>query len=195
MLKKDATTDYPVHELIRRRWSPRAFASSPVAAETLGSLLEAARWAPSAMNEQPWSFIVARQDQPQEFARLLACLVPGNQSWARQAPVLMIALARRRFDRNDKPNRHAWHDVGLAVGQLTLQATALGLVVHQMGGIDGDKIRESYAVPDSHEPVTGIAIGYPGDPDALPDNLRERELAPRQRKPLAEIVLAGTWGA
>jgi len=192
-VNKEASTSHPVHELIRRRWSPRAFASRPVDAQTLGSLLEAARWAPSAMNEQPWTFIVATKEQPDEYARLLDCLVPGNQVWARQAPVLMIAVAKLRFDRNDKPNRHAFHDVGLAAAQLTLQATALGLGVHQMGGIDVGKIRETYAIPESHEPVTGIAIGYPGDPDTLPEKLRESELAPRQRKSLDEIVFSGTW--
>ena len=192
-MNKEASTSHPVHELIRRRWSPRAFASRPVDAQTLGSLLEAARWAPSAMNEQPWTFIVATKEQPDEYARLLDCLVPGNQVWARQAPVLMIAVAKLRFDRNDKPNRHAFHDVGLAAAQLTLQATALGLGVHQMGGIDVGKIRETYAIPESHEPVTGIAIGYPGDPDTLPEKLRESELAPRQRKSLDEIVFSGTW--
>jgi nitroreductase len=164
-----------------------------VAPETLACLFEAARWAPSSSNEQPWSFVLATRDDQEEYDLLLDCLVEGNRVWARQAPVLMVSVAAR-LDRDGDPNPHAWHDVGQAVAGLTVQATALGLFVHQMAGILPDKIRELYRIPDSHEPVTGLALGYPGIPDQLPDKLRQRETAPRTRKPIGDFVFRGTWG-
>jgi nitroreductase len=193
-MEKPADANYPIHDLLSRRWSPRAFATRPVEAEQIQRLLEAARWASSCFNEQPWVFIVATADQPAEHAKLLGCLVEGNQVWAKQAPLLMITLAKQHFDHNDKPNRHALHDIGLAVGNLVVQATAMDLVVHQMAGILPDIIRTSYAVPAGYEPVTGLAIGYSGDPSTLPDEIRERELAPRSRKTLKEFVFSETWG-
>jgi len=192
-MEKPARTDYPIHELLSRRWSPRAFSSQRVDAEKLRSLFEAARWAPSSANEQPWSFLVATMDNQQEHAGMLGCLVEGNQTWAKQAPVLMVSVATK-LDRDHAPNRHAWYDVGQAVAALSVQATALGLFVHQMAGILPDKIRERYRIPDSHEPVTALALGYPGNPDQLPDKLRQREVAARTRKPIAEFVFGGRWG-
>jgi len=192
-MDKPADTQHPIHDLLARRWSPRAFADRPVAPDVLRSLWEAARWAPSSANEQPWNFLVATRDDPQEFGRMLECLVEGNQIWAKQAPVLMVSVAAR-LDRDNDPNAHAWYDVGQAVADLSVQATALGLFVHQMAGILPDKIRELYQIPDSHEPVTGIALGYPGTPEQLPDKLRQRELASRTRKPVGEFVFSGRWG-
>lgn len=193
-MNRTAVTDYPVHELISRRWSPRAIEPRTVPAEALRSLLEAARWAPSSYNEQPWSFIVARREDEAEFQAMLGCLVDVNQAWARDAGALILTVARSGFSHNDKPNRHAFHDIGLAAGNLSLQATALGLVVHQMGGIRPDKAREVYEIPDGFEVVTGIAIGYPGKAEQLPEQFREAESAPRQRKPQDEIVFRGSWG-
>jgi nitroreductase len=193
-MEKPADTHYPIHELLKRRWSPRAFSDRPVEPDTLRSLLEAARWAPSSFNEQPWSFIVATKDDPVEFGRLLSCLVEGNIQWAQHAPVLMVTVARLSFEDDGKPNRHAFHDVGQAAANLTVQATALGLFVHQMAGILPDKVRALYGVPDQYEPVAGIALGYPGDPQSLPERLRQRELAPRERRPLPEFVFSGRWG-
>ena len=192
-MDKPADTLHPIHDLLARRWSPRAFSDRPVAPDVLRSLCEAARWAPSSANLQPWSFIVATRDNQQEFARMLECLVEGNQIWAKQAPVLMVSVAAK-LDRDGDPNPHAWYDVGQAVALLSVQATALGLFVHQMAGILPEKIRELYQIPDSYEPVTGIALGYPGTPEQLPDKLRQRELAPRTRKPINEFVFAGAWG-
>jgi len=194
VMEKPAETHYPIHDLLRRRWSPRTFSDRRVEPDTLRSLLEAARWAPSSYNEQPWSFIVASKDDPVEFGRLLSCLVEGNIQWAQHAPVLMVSVARLTFEDDGKPNRHAFHDVGLAVANLIVQATALGLVVHQMAGIFPDKIRELYGIPEGYEAVAGIALGYPGDPQSLPEELRKRELAPRERKPLTEFVFSGRWG-
>lgn len=192
-MEKPADAQHPIHDLLARRWSPRAFADRPVAPDVLRSLWEAARWAASSANQQPWSFIVATKDDPQEFGRMRGCLVEGNQVWAKQAPVLMVSVAAK-FDRDNDPNPHAWYDVGQAVADLSVQATALGLFVHQMAGILPDKIRELYQIPDSHEPVTGIALGYPGTPEQLSDKLRQREIAPRTRKPIEEFIFAGRWG-
>lgn len=193
-MEKLAETRYPIHDLLRGRWSPRAFADKLPEREHLLSLLEAARWAPSSYNEQPWSFIVATKQSPDAFARLLDCLVEGNRVWARHAPVLMLSVAHLHFTGDGKPNRHALHDVGLAVGNLVLQATALGLVVHQMAGFDAHKARGAFRIPSGFEPVAAIAVGYPGDPGSLPEHLREREQSQRHRKDLAEFVYATAWG-
>lgn len=193
-MEKLAETQYPIHDLLRRRWSPRAFSDRRVEPDKLRSLWEAARWAPSSYNEQPWSFIVATKEDEAEYARLLSCLVEGNIQWAQHAPVLMVSVARLSFEEDGKPNRHAFHDVGQAVANLIVQATALGLVVHQMAGIFPDKIRELYGIPEGYEAVAGIALGYPGDPATLPERLRQRELAPRSRNPIQGFVFAGRWG-
>lgn len=191
---KRATADHPIHELIATRWSPYAFSDRPVAKDVVCSLFEAARWAPSSYNEQPWSYIVATCEEPEEFARLLGCLVEVNQEWARNAPVLALGVVRLTFARNGKPNRAAHHDLGLAAGNLVLEATSRGLFVHQMIGIEPDKARETYAIPDHSEALTGIAVGYLGEGDALAEKLRERDTAPRTRKPLGEFVFGGKWG-
>ena len=193
MTEKKASTDYPIHELLAERWSPYIFEDRPVPEADLRSLFEAARWAPSSYNEQPWSYIVATKDDPEQFQRLLSCLVDGNQVWAKVAPVLALGVVSLRFARNAKDNRAAVHDLGLAAGNLLLEATTRGLYVHQMIGILPDKAREIYGIPEGFEAWTGLAIGYNGDPTSLPDQLRERDLAPRQRKPLREFVFSGKW--
>ncbi len=193
-MEKPTITEIPLIESISRRWSPRAFATTPVSQDRLRQLLEAARWAPSCYNAQPWRFIVGTQDNPETFRKLSKCLIPVNQSWAAKAPVLMLALAELNFAHNGKPNRHAAHDVGLALGNLLNQATILGLQAHLMAGFSGNTARELFAVPDTHDPVTMLALGYPGDPESLPDTLREKELAPRTRKSLDEIAFGGTLG-
>jgi nitroreductase len=193
-MEKIAETQCPIHDLLRRRWSPRAFADRPVEPEKLCSLLEAARWAPSSFNEQPWFFLVAMRENREEFDRMLSCLVEGNVAWAQKAPVLMISVAKLKFEKSGKPNRHAFHDVGQAVADMTTQATSVGLAVHQMAGILADKAREVYNIPPDYEAVAGIAVGYPGEPETLPDALREREQAPRNRRPLESFVFTGGWG-
>jgi nitroreductase len=192
-MEKPAPTDYPVHELIAQRWSPRAFADRPVETRTILAILEAARWAPSSYNEQPWRFIVATREDEEDYDRLLRCLVEFNQSWAKTAPVLLISVASLRFERNGKSNRCAVHDVGLATANLMVEATARGLFVHAMAGVDLDKVRETYEIPEGFEPVAAIALGYAGDPLVLPEELREGESAPRIRKPLKDIVFGGVW--
>jgi nitroreductase len=193
-MDKPAQNDYPIEPLLARRWSPRAFADRPLSGAELASLLEAARWAPSCFNDQPWSFIVAPRADAEAFERLSSCLVEANRVWAARAPVLLLSVARLAFARNDKPNRHAVHDVGLAVQSMALQATAMGLALHQMAGFDVERARTLLGLPEGHEPVAMIALGAPGDPETLPDDLRERERAPRTRKPLAELAFAGSFG-
>lgn len=173
-----------VHELIRQRRSPRLFQDRAIPREILVALFEAARWAASSFNEQPWRFVVASREDPEEYAGLLDCLHPKNQDWARSAPVLALSVASMRFKHNDKPNRHAFHDVGLAVSQLTLQATALGLAVHQMAGFDTGAARRTYAIPEGCDPVAAMAVGYPD----------EEPMKERLRRPLDEIVFRGSWG-
>ncbi len=194
MTEKKASTDYSIHELLAERWSPYGFEDRPVEQADLRSLFEAARWAASSYNEQPWSYLVATRENPVEFARLLSCLVEGNQAWAKAAPVLALGVVSLRFSRNNKENRAAVHDLGLAAGNLLVEATARGLCVHQMIGILPDKAREAYQIPEHSEAWTAIAIGYKGDPAKLPDALKERDLAPRQRKPLSQFVFTGKWG-
>jgi nitroreductase len=194
MSDKKASPDHPIHNLLTARWSPYAFDDRPVSNADLCAVFEAVRWAPSSYNEQPWSYIVAKRENPEEFQVLLSCLVEANQVWAKAAPVLALGIVRLRFVRNDKPNRAAVHDLGLAAGSLLVEATARGLSVHQMIGIMPEKAREVYEIPEGSEAWTALAIGYPGDPNRLPEPLKERHLAPRQRKPLREFVFGGKWG-
>jgi nitroreductase len=189
-----AVPDYSVHDLIASRWSPYSFADKPVSDEDLRSLFEAARWAASSNNEQPWSYIVAKREEAAEFERLLSCLVDANQVWAKQASALALGISRLAFARNDKPNRTALHDLGLAAGNLVLEATARGLSVHQMAGILPDKARALYSIPEGNEPLTALAIGYAGDPADLPAELQVRDGARRPRKPLKAFVFGGKWG-
>ncbi len=192
--KKHASTDHPIHELISDRWSPYAFAERSVSPNDLRSLLEAARWAPSSYNEQPWSYLVATREQPADFQRVLSCLVEGNRAWAQAAPVLALGCSSLLFKLNGQPNAAALHDLGLASGNLCLEATARGLLVHQMIGILPDKAREVFQIPEGVQPLTGLAIGYAADPGTQPDNLQQRDLAPRSRKKLAEFVFGPRWG-
>lgn len=181
-----------VNKLIQNRWSPRAFDSRPVEPEKLAALFEAARWAPSAMNEQPWRFMYATKDNPEAYEKLLSTLADANKVWAQHAPVLILSVAKVNYSMGS-PNAFAWHDTGMATAKLALQATELGLHLHIMGGYSADKAREVLGIPEGYEPVSMIALGYQGDADQLPEPLKARELAPRSRKPLQEIVFNGTW--
>ena len=188
-MEKRAQIDHDVLDVIARRWSPRAFSSRPIEPEKIKRLFEAARWAASSYNEQPWRFIAATKDQPEAYQRILSCLVPTNQAWAKSAPLLILTLAKRTFSRNGNPNRVHIHDIGLAMGNLSIQATAMDLALHQMAGVELDKVREVFKVPDEFEPVTAAAVGYVGTPDQLPEAwMQEAETSERTRKPLGEIV-------
>jgi len=193
-IAKVAKTDHPVQELIAGRWSPYAFDSRPVPLSDLQSVFEAARWAPSSYNEQPWSYIIATKDDPKEFERLLSCLIEGNRNWAKDAPVLALGVVSLKFKSTGQENRAAIHDLGLAAGNLVFEATARNLMVHQMIGILPEKARETYNIPAGHEAWTALAIGYLGSGADLPDRLRQRDSTPRQRKRLNEFVFARQWG-
>lgn len=194
-MKKPADVDYPIHDLLSQRWSPVGFEPKSVPTADLCSCLEAARWAASCFNEQPWSFIIAERDNSEEFAKMLAVLVEANQSWAKNAGVLMLACTNHKFLRNDKTNNAALHDLGQAVANLSVEATARGLAVHQMKGLLIDDAHKTYDVPESIEVVTAIAIGYAADPETLSDELKQRDQAGRQRKPISKFVFRGEWGS
>src|SRR5262249_18751235 len=191
-MEKPADVQYRIHDLLRRRWSPRAFDNRPVEPGKLRSLFEAARWAPSSNNGQPWRFLLATKENVTEYDRLFNCLVEGNQKWARRAPALLLSVAKLEFE-DGSPNRHALHDTGMAAENLILQATAFGLAAHQIAGFRSDAVRMDCQIPEGYEPVAIIAIGYPGDPALLPDRLRAREAQQRVRKSLTELVYSAIW--
>ena len=192
---KPRTVDYPVNELIHNRWSPVCFADDPVEPEKIHSIFEAARWAPSCFNEQPWNWVIGLKGRGDAHAKILSCLSTQNQEWAQLAPILAISVARLTFAKNDKPNRHAYHDVGLAMGILCVQAVDLELSVHQMGGFSIEKAREVLEIPDGCDPVAAIAIGYMANPETCEnESLRKRDETIKSRKPQKEFLHHGTWG-
>lgn len=193
-MKHIAPTDYPIHELFKRRWSPVAFSPRQVEPQKLAGMLEAARWAPSSYNEQPWRFIVATREDEEGYQNLLSCLNERNQEWAQTAPVLMISVAHTRLQRNDKPNRHAFHDVGLATAHIMLQATAVGLSVHAMAGFDIERTRSIFQIPEAYEPVTALAVGYHGDVSQLSERLQKRKETQRSRMTQNHFVFSRRWG-
>lgn len=182
-----------VHGIFRDRWSPRAFADRPVSNQDLRTILEAGRWAASSYNEQPWRFVVARKSDGPLYDKVLSVLLPFNQAWAKAAPVLIITAAKQTFSHNGTPNLHAMHDAGAALAHIALQATALGLRVHAMAGFDREKAHTELGIPEGYESAAAAALGYPGSPGDLPPHYRERELAPRARKPLVELAFNGQW--
>jgi nitroreductase len=193
---KHAAADHDVLDLIRERWSPRAFdANRAVAPADLWRLFEAARWAPSSRNEQPWRFVVAdRALSPDAYAALFGSIRPGNQAWAHAAPVLVLVAVRLTVEQTGELNRHAYYDAGQAVAFLTLQAQSQGLAVRQMEGFDHLQARQVCGVPDAFEPAVMMAIGYPGTPESLTsDKHRELEVTPRRRRKTTEFVFDGAW--
>jgi nitroreductase len=182
-----------VHGLLERRYSPYAFSPRPVEPEKLHQLFEAARSAPSSYNEQPWRFVVASREDSEGFGRLLDTLVDQNRKWAGNAPVLVLSVAKGDFTHSGQPNRHAWYDVGQAAAYLTLQATELGLFVHQMAGFDPVKARQLLNIPDGYEPAAMMAVGYPGESESLPEALRQYDSTRRPRKPLDTLIFEGTF--
>ena len=186
--------EFPIQDFIRNRWSPRAFSDKAVSPEILKSLFEAARWAPSSNNEQPWAYLVATKEDTENFQKMLSVLVEFNVAWTKHAPVLALSVAKLKFSKGDSLNRWAFHDVGSASSQLTLEAVARGLFVHQMAGYDVEKARKVFGIPAGWDPVAAMALGYHGDPATLPEPYKERETAPRVRKPISEFVMSGRWG-
>ncbi len=194
-MQKPATTQAPIHDVIANRWSPRAYDANKVVSQTqIISLLEAARWAPSCFGDEPWRFIVWDKNQDAvAWERAYDCIVPGNQTWAKDAPVFILICANTLFSHNQKPNRWSGYDTGAAAVSLCLQATSMGLATHQMGGFDGEKARAAFGIPEQVEMMSMLAVGYAADADTLSDELKERELAPRKRRPLAELFYKGVW--
>ena len=186
-----ALTTYPVIPVIANRWSPRSFdAERLLDAQTVGSLFEAARWAPSSGNEQPWRYIVGLNFDEAHRA-VLDCLAEGNRLWATNAPLLFIAVSKTT--RNDRPNPHFAHDVGASLENLFLQAIDLGLHCHYMAGFSADRVRQTFGVPDGFEPITACSVGYWGNLDQLSDELKQREQRKRERKPFSEFVFSEAW--
>jgi len=191
---KPADNRYPIDELLSDRWSPRAFADRPLEIEQVQSLLEAARWSASCFNGQPWRFVVALKQQTEAFDTMLTCLSESNRRWAHRAAVLVLTVVKLTFDADDSPNRHAHYDLGLAVQNMVVQATSMGLYVRQMAGILPDVARQTYHIPDGYDIMTAVAVGYLGDVEDLPERLQQRELEARARKPLSDLVFTGEWG-
>lgn len=197
MQHKSATTAVPINDIITKRWSCRAFdAAKPVSQDQVISLLEAARWAPSCFGDEPWRFIVwNRNRDTAAWQKAFNCLVEWNQNWVKNAPVLLLVTANSIFHKNGKPNGWGQYDTGAAAENLCLQAVSLGLMAHQMGGFDADKIRHEFDIPEQFTCMAMIAVGYQGEETVLNDELKELELAPRERTPLGEHFFEGTWGA
>jgi nitroreductase len=190
---KTAEPDHPIHALIAQRFSPRAFADSSVSEATLRAIFEAARWAPSASNTQPWSFIVARREDEEAFEKAASMLVDGNRRWAKEAAVLVLVMAKTHDPDTGKNYSHGRHDVGIATGFLMLQALEHGVYSHAMAGIRRDAIAENYDLSEEWEPITALALGHLGDASKLPEDLEERERAPRSRRPQDSFVFFGGW--
>ena len=181
--------DKPILEVIEKRRSLRAYSPESLSIEQIETLFEAARWAPSSVNEQPWMFVFATQDQTDLWERIFDSLSEGNKTWATNAPLLIVSMTRTSFSRNGLPNPTASYDLGGANAFLSLQATAMGLNVHQMGGYDRDILRRNLNIPDNFELGVVMAVGFSGSPETLQDNLRIRELAPRSRKIRSAFVM------
>lgn len=194
-MQKLATTQAGINEVIATRRSARAFdANKPVTQEQIISLVEAARWAPSCYGDEPWRFVVwDKNKDATAWQQALDCIMPGNQTWAGSAPVFVLVCAGTIFGHNEKDNRWGAYDTGAAAVSLCLQATALSLVTHQMGGFDGEKVRALCGVPEQFQTMAMIAVGHEGDADNLPEDLKAREDAPRKRSPLGELFYNGVW--
>jgi nitroreductase len=193
LVNKIAKTDYPISGLIATRWSARAFSEKNVEKQKILSLLEAARWAPSSSNEQPWRFIVFTIEDKEELEEAHSVLSESN-AYARKAPVLICGVAKKTYTHNDKDNRHYMHDLGAATAYMFLEAYNQGLAMHIMGGFDVEKARQLFEIPQGFEPTTMIAVGYYGAPEMLPEKIREKELGPRSRKAIGEWTYLGRWG-
>jgi len=182
-----------LQSIIDRR-SVMAFSNRPIEEEKITAIFQAAQLAPSSNNNQPWRFIYATQENPDEFKRLFDCLMEGNQRWVKNAGMLVLTIAETVSSYKNLPNKYAWHDTGLATSLLMIQAQVLGLRSHPMGGFFPEKAKAGFAIPDPYEPVAMIALGYPGNVDELPDDLKSRETSPRNRKPLEAAVFRGKFG-
>jgi nitroreductase len=175
--------------VILERWSPRAFADREVSPADLRIIFEAARWAPSSFNEQPWRFFMGHRNS-ETYKKIFHTLVPFNQAWVQTAPVLILGVTKTRFSHNDSPNNYAIHDLGAADALITVQAAAMGIATHQMAGFDQAKAREALEIPETFAMGSVMAMGYQGDPSSLGEHYQAQEQSPRSRKSLSELVLS-----
>lgn len=196
MEERKAITSVPIHDLLARRWSPRAFdANRPVTRKQLVTVLEAGRWAPSCNGDEPWRYLVwDRTRDPEGWQKAFDCLSDSNKKWVKNVPLLMLSCAGSIFGATGKPNRWTQHDTGAASVSMALQAVALGLIIHQMGGYDAEKARAAFAIPAEYTPMAMIALGYQAEPDILDEETKAKELRPRARKPITERFFEGGWG-
>jgi nitroreductase len=185
---KHANTKYPVDELIKKRWSPRAFTGEKISRENILTLFEAASWAASSRNEQPWRFIYGLKDEDESYQKIFDTLVLWNQKWAQSASVLALGIAKMNSDYHNKPNDYAWYDLGQAVATMAVQASSSGLYMHQMGGFDPDIARQLFNIPEGYKAVVAIAIGYLGKPEDLPEDMKDLETKERTRIPVEKLV-------
>ena len=188
-MQKSNQFEYPILDLIKNRKSTRSFSVQPIEPERISSLFEATRWAPSSTNEQPWVYMYATRDQTELWDKMFTCLTEGNKIWAKDAPLLILSLARKNFSRFSGANTYAMYDLGGANSFLSLQAVELGLQVRQMAGFNHEKVIRQLNIPETFDVGVFIAVGYPGDPQTLPENLKVRELAPRERLLQQEFVM------
>jgi len=193
---RPAPTNIAIHDLLKRRWSPRAFdPNRPVTREQLKVLLEAGRWAPSCNGDEPWRYLIWDKGRdPQGWQKAYDCLNENNKKWVKNVPLLMLSCAGSAFEATGKPNRWTKHDTGAASVSMALQAVAMGLVIHQMGGWDADKARAAFAIPPEYTPMAMIAVGYQASPDILDEETKAKEMRPRGRKPVVERFYEGGWG-
>jgi nitroreductase len=182
-----------IHPLLEKRYSPRAFSEKSIAPTDLELLFEAARWSPSARNEQPWRFIYASKENSESYQQMLHILNDWNQQWAQSAPVLIAAVAKKNYNYKKTTNEHAWYDLGQSVAHLTFQASALGLYVHQMGGFSKEKASQWLGIPEGYEPVTMIALGYKGELERIPESYRADETKTRERLKPECIQFENQW--
>jgi len=196
MLEKNAATSVPIHDLMTRRWSPRAYdPNRPVTRAQLAALLEAARWSPSCNGVEPWRYLVWDRTRDREgFQRAFDCLSENNKKWVKNVPLLLLSVASPDPLAGGRPNRYTQHDTGMASLSLALQAVALGLIAHQMAGYDAEKARAAFGIPADCTPMAMIAVGYQAPIDVLDEETQKKDLAPRTRKPLAERFFEGRWG-
>ena len=187
-------TRAPLHELLSQRRSPRAFSERAIEPSKIMSLFEAARWSPSSANEQPWSFIAATKSDARVYTIIAESLMEGNRRWAIRAPLLVVGVAQSTYLKSGKPYRHASYDLGQSIAHMTVQASSVGLSVHQMGGFDANQLQNGLSIPEGYDVVIVLAIGYAERPETLPDDLRSREEAPRMRKSLEAFVFTDAWG-
>jgi len=190
---KDAKTKYEVSDILKKRWSPRAFSDKKLSHDIVYTLFEAAAWSASSRNEQPWRFIYGLKDEGENYKKIFDTLVPWNQKWAYTAQMLIITVAKSNFDYHNQPNGHAWYDVGQAMATMSFQATTMGIYVHQMGGFDQDLARSTFNIPADYEPVSAVAVGYLGKPDVLPEEMYEQEVKERTRFSLDQIIFEGDF--